>query len=549
MQCEGGELRCAGSVDSVPERCNGADDDCNGVLDDGDPEGGGACGSDEGECVAGRLTCVGGALECLGEIAPFGETCNARDDDCDGVIDEGNPDGGAVCGTDEGQCAPGTLLCVGGSLVCRGGQSPRLEECNRLDDDCDGLVDETFDFDVDLDHCGDCGVPCAYDNAFAICNAGLCELFGCESGWHDRNVDDGDGCEVFCQINGSEVCNGRDDDCDGQTDEGLAVPPNPCNPNGECAGATATCEGAIGWVCQYGPTVDQDADGNIAPERRCDVRDNDCDGSIDEHQPLGGTECGAGEGICRSTGVYACDPGDPLGPLVCLAPPPGAPGVETCNGLDDDCDGVVDDGISDAMVQVGPSLWIDRYEVSRPNATALDQGALTGRGCSLPNVLPWTDVTWDEADEACALGGKVLCTLAEWEAACFAVTGDCSWSYDDTGGFDCSVYEGTTCNGNDYDVDPVAPGNQDGALPTGSLAHCGSDQLAGAGLDLAFDLSGNVKEWTATDPVGGAVEYVIMGGAYNNPEGGLTCDFDFTVGPAGFHFPNVGFRCCRDTPP
>jgi hypothetical protein len=40
-----------------------------------------------------------------------------------------------------------------------------------------------------------------------------------------------------------------------------------------------------------------------------------------------------------------------------------------------------------------------------------------------------------------------------------------------------------------------------------------------------------------------------MGGAYNNPAGGMTCDFDFTVGPPDFHVPNVGFRCCSDTPP
>jgi uncharacterized protein (TIGR02145 family) len=60
-----------------------------------------------GECSAGHRACGGGALTCLADLAPSAETCNGKDDDCDGLLDNGGP-----------------------------------EVLNGMDDDCDGLVDE-----------------------------------------------------------------------------------------------------------------------------------------------------------------------------------------------------------------------------------------------------------------------------------------------------------------------------------------------------------------------------------------------------------------------
>ncbi|MEZ4339087.1 MAG: SpoIID/LytB domain-containing protein [Sandaracinaceae bacterium] len=70
------------------------------------------------------------------------EICNEIDDDCDGAVDEGNPGGGASCGTDTGACAAGSLACRAGTLVCLGGVDPVPETCNGADDDCDGTTDE-----------------------------------------------------------------------------------------------------------------------------------------------------------------------------------------------------------------------------------------------------------------------------------------------------------------------------------------------------------------------------------------------------------------------
>jgi hypothetical protein len=66
--------------------------------------------------------------------------------------------------------------------------------------------------------------------------------------------------------------------------------------------------------------------------------------------PLLGLPCDAGMGVCVRSGSYACSaqPGEVTAtPVTCNAVP-GQPDAEVCNGLDDDCDGVVDDHLTGA---------------------------------------------------------------------------------------------------------------------------------------------------------------------------------------------------------
>ncbi len=97
----------------------------------------------------------------------------------------------------------------------------------------------------------------------------------------------------------------------------------------------------------------------------------------------------------------------------------------------------------------------------------------------------------------------------------------------------------TTCNVDDYDTDAVAAGDQDGILPAGcARRRCYAEQ----GANDAYDLTGNVKEWTAARATG---QNPLRGGASNNEVPGSSCQISFTLANDAFFFPNVGFRCCR----
>ncbi len=543
--CVDGVVQCMGATDPTPETCNGVDDDCDGATDEDNPGGGAPCGTDVGLCELGVMTCTGGMLTCVGGVGPAPETCNGLDDDCDGEIDEGNPGGGGACGSSIGACSSGTLRCVGGGLVCRGGTGPTPETCNGVDDDCDGVVDEDFNLNADVNNCGRCGRTCSYPHGIAGCQSGSCVLLACRPGFVDADGDPANGCEYACTIAGSEICNGVDDDCDGSTDEGLTPPANFCNPNGVCAGTTARCDGAGGWTCTYPASYE-------ATETRCDGLDNDCDGLTDEPFPLKGSGCARGIGACQTTGTYICNAaGDGV---ECNAPAPGTGSVERCNGVDDDCDGATDENPGSLIPTVrfvngaGRGVRIMVYEASRPDATASDPGSLSGYACSNPGVLPWTTVTWTEARDACCAlnpsgsctadgSGWRLCDAPDWQMACEASSGSCTWSY----ASGCTSSQPMVCNGEEVDCDPATPGDQDCVAPTGSAAY-GSCYAQWGGSSRIYDLSGNVKEWTATARGGGT--YEIRGGAYNNIEGGRTCSFDFTVAAPSFAFPHTGFRCC-----
>src|SRR5262249_14297329 len=128
---------CTGDVLPALETCNSVDDDCDGAVDDGFPEI--TCGV--GACQVTITACDPMTICTPNDPTP--EVCNGLDDDCNGVVDNGAPGSGMMCMTGlPGPCGAGITFCQGGSLACVPNVQPTMEVCNGVDDDCDGMVDE-----------------------------------------------------------------------------------------------------------------------------------------------------------------------------------------------------------------------------------------------------------------------------------------------------------------------------------------------------------------------------------------------------------------------
>ncbi len=321
----GGAETC--SVTSM-EVCDGRDNNCNGRVDEGfdttsDPLNCGRCGND---CRRAHSipTCAM-------------SRCQIRQCDSGWIDLDRDPDNGC-----EYACTP----------------TGTREVCDGRDNDCNGLVDEGFDRQSDRANCGRCGNACVFAQAESACVMGVCRMAACRAGNYDLDRDPSNGCEYACVATGPEVCDGRDNDCNGRADDGFNTMTDVMN-CGACGracstmGARPTCVAGACTIpsgaCLPGyADINRDpADGcewrcgdpttgATGPEQ-CNARDDDCNGLIDDGVVAGvGDACGpAALGVCRR-GTQVCE----RGTLRCV----GAtlPGTEFCNNLDDDCDGMVD---------------------------------------------------------------------------------------------------------------------------------------------------------------------------------------------------------------
>jgi len=337
--CRGGTQKCAsdgnswetceGQILEEHEVCNGKDDDCNGKTDDNlAPK---PCKNQGGSCAKSVQQCGGskGWLPCtvqdyqkvFKEYEAKETRCDGKDNDCDGQVD--NDLKAPACAKTFGVCKGATKKCGGakGWLACTEQDYKAFDKtyeaketlCDNKDNDCDGQIDPKLE--------RACGGTCGKGTEKCISGK-----------WQ------------FCSAPGakSEVCNGKDDDCDGKVDDGLTAPP--CkNQSGACKGSVKRCGGTKGWLPCDGSDYVKNSSLYQATETKCDEKDNDCDGRIDETHTKKGASCTNGTGSCIRTGKLICNT-QKTG-LACNAKP-GNKVQETCNNKDDDCDGKVDEGLT-----------------------------------------------------------------------------------------------------------------------------------------------------------------------------------------------------------
>jgi hypothetical protein len=202
------------------------------------------------------------------------------------------------------------------------GKTPAAEVCNYVDDDCDGATDEGF---ANLNQSCSSGVGACQRFGFNVCTAN----------------GQGTQCNAVAGATATEICDNIDNDCDGQTDEGAAFAQKgqPCTlGQGVCqvTGVFQCAGNGQSVACSQTPPA-----AAVSTEAGlCNNLDDDCDGSVDEDFPNKGQVCSVGTGVCRAFGNFACAANG--GSTVCNAVA-GASSAESCDLLDNNCDGQTDE--------------------------------------------------------------------------------------------------------------------------------------------------------------------------------------------------------------
>ena len=302
------------------------------------------------------------------------EDCDGLDNDCDDDIDERegltlDRDGDGY-GYDDGDAydcdAPYGWSTEAGDCDDEDAAiSPGAEEtCDGTDQDCDGEIDQglptlTCYADLDGDRLGD---PTA---SWLTCKASCGDAATTRAG----DCDDEDSTTSATE---EEICNGEDDDCDGETDEGLesAIWHRDADADGYGSPYVVGdgCNWLNKWVADGTDCDDGSSAVNPGESESCDAEDNDCDGEVDEGFDTttfyaDGDRDGYGDpdvtsARCDATSYWVADGTD------CYDDDgdthPGAP--EDCaDGEDTDCDGLMDceDEACDGAAVCGESVCSD----------------------------------------------------------------------------------------------------------------------------------------------------------------------------------------------
>jgi hypothetical protein len=465
-----------GGINDPELLCDGRDEDCDGIVDDGFDQDG-----------DGITTCQNDCDDTDGFNKPGGaEICDCRDNNCNSVIDDSNVCRGAPCFDFDGD---GVTNCQGdcNDDPARGGRTvgPTRSELvgDNLDNDCDGQVDENTDEDGDGFSTG--GPPGMRD---------------CQDKIGDVNPG------------AVERCDGFDNNCDGRVDEGFDV-------DGD---RVAVCAGDC-----------NDMDPTVNPTRRevCgNLRDDNCDGRVDEDTDNDGDGVGTCAGDCND---YNASVHPASGPV--------SASPEVCDGQDNNCDGQFDEGFdedsdgvpvcfgdcNDTNANIGPHTFeVPSNMVDDDCDGQVDEGQMDRDGDGFapvcgdcndfdPNINPHASERCNRVDDNCDSYVDALPARPALCSVCFDGDGDGQTNCDgDCNDNDRSVYRGAPeiCDLKDNDCD-----QQVDIDPVSGRRVC----MGGAGGGTAGGAAGGTAGGTAGGAAG-ADSGEMMGGTDAGLEGPQT---------------------------
>jgi hypothetical protein len=572
---------------SAIEQCDELDNDCNGFVDDdpidgalwhldSDSDGYGGQFLSEEACSAptGYVDNTDDCDDLVATIYPGAtELCNGLDDDCDGELDNNAPaaqtwyldnDGDGVGGlwlTQEACSMPAGY--AGDSNDCDDTNAaiyPAAPElCDGDDNDCDGSLGSD-EIDDDGDGVTECSQDC--DDTNPLIFPGSVEL--CDGIDNDCDVStvagtgetDADGdLALACNdcdddpVTGpasypgaAEICDGADNDCDGTVDVGATNETTwYFDADGDTYGGflltQQACTAPTGYVASSDDCAELDPNSYPGAPELCDGIDNDCNGQVDDGAGAAGTTW---YGDSDADGF-----GDPGTSLVACAQPAGfvsnsldcddgntasnPGGYEICDGSDNNCDGSVDE--SSALD--AEDWYIDN------DGDGYGRLSTTISSCTQPIGYADNAADCDDDDGANAPNGPELCDGQD---------NDCNGAadFDSTGEVDADADGSPSC----VDCDDADPGNQ----PGGTELCDGYDNDCNAGADM--DVAGEVD----VDGDGSLSCADCDDGDDNNVPGGVeVCDGQDNDCTGGADFDSAGevdadsdgsFSCadCDDDP-